>query len=123
MRALEEAILLALTKCGLDRAERQEDVTGVWVDNFKVAACGVKVKRWVTMHGLAVNVEIASLENFEGIVPCGLDGRKVSCVNQFVDEPLTVADFAGLMKEALEEVFEIRLIPTEQELPASAEDQ
>eukprot|EP00980_Cylindrotheca_fusiformis_P006616 scaffold1390_cov138-Cylindrotheca_fusiformis.AAC.19 len=116
MRALEEAILLALAKVGISRAERQEDVTGVWVDNCKVAACGVKVKRWVTMHGLAVNVEDSSLRNFQGIVPCGLDGRSVGCINQFIDEPITVATFATYMKEALEEVFEIQLIPIEDNL-------
>mmetsp|Transcript_13385 Transcript_13385/g.32234 ORF Transcript_13385/g.32234 Transcript_13385/m.32234 type:complete len:325 (+) Transcript_13385:47-1021(+) len=109
MRALEETILLALSKVGLDRAERQEDVTGVWVDNYKVAACGVKVKRWITMHGLAVNVEESSLENFKGIVPCGLEGRRVGCINQFLDEPISVSQFAQVMKGALEEVFELRL--------------
>lgn len=109
MRALEEAILLALSKVGLDRAERQDDVTGVWVDNCKVAACGVKVKRWITMHGLAVNVEESSLENFKGIVPCGLEGRRVGCINQFIDEPITVSEFAQVMKGALEDVFEFRL--------------
>lgn len=113
MRALEEAILVALHKCGLSKsAERQADVTGVWVENHKVAACGVKVKRWITMHGLAVNVEKSSLKNFDGIVPCGLDGRKVGCINQFVnDREFTVAEFAEIMKEALEEVFEIQLVP------------
>lgn len=113
MRALEEAILIALGKCNLtEPAERQADVTGVWVDNRKVAACGVKVRRWITMHGLAVNVETSSLENFNGIVPCGLDGRKVGCINQFVkDKEFTVAEFAEIMKQALEEVFEIELVP------------
>ncbi|KAL3934750.1 MAG: hypothetical protein SGBAC_009593 [Bacillariaceae sp.] len=113
MRALEEAILLALSKVGLDRAERQDDVTGVWVDNCKVAACGVKVKRWITMHGLAVNVEESSLENFKDIVPCGLEGRRVGCINQFIAEPITVGEFAQVMKVALEEVFELRLHPIE----------
>lgn len=109
MRALEESIILALSRVGLDRAERQEDVTGVWVDNCKIAACGVKVKRWITMHGLAVNVEDSSLDNFEGIVPCGLEGRRVGCINQFLDEPITVSEFAQVMKGAFEEVFEVRL--------------
>ena len=116
MRALEEAILIALEKCGLDRAERQEDVTGVWVDNCKVAACGVKVRKWVTMHGLAVNVEETSLENFDGIVPCGLDGRKVGCINQFIDKPITVTEFADIMKESLEEVFRIELVASQRKL-------
>lgn len=115
MRALEEAIILALSRCGLRRpAERQDDVTGVWVDDHKVAAVGIKCRKWITMHGLAVNVEESSLANFAGIVPCGLDGRKVGCVNQFVGgEPMTVQEFAEVMKEALEEVFRIRLVESE----------
>ena len=116
MRALEEAILVAISKVrglGPHYAERQDDTTGIWIDNFKVAAVGIKCKRWITMHGIAVNVESCSLKNFEGIVPCGLEGRKVGCLNQFIpdNEPkLTVAEFAKYMAEALEEVFCINLV-------------
>jgi lipoyl(octanoyl) transferase len=111
MRALEEAIILALFKCDLQHpATRQDGVTGVWVDNHKVAAVGIKCRKWITMHGLAVNVEHESLSKFEGIVPCGLEGRQVGCINQFIDKPMTVHDFAEIMKEALEEVFQIQLI-------------
>jgi len=118
MRALEEAIILAISKCTTStkilRAEREDGVTGVWIDNHKVAAIGIKCRRWITQHGLAVNVEESSLSNFEGIVPCGLEGRKVGCLNQFLveqgDEPITVGDFAVFMKEALEEIFRIQLV-------------
>ena len=116
MRALEEAILIAISKVpglGPNRAVRQDDTTGIWIDNFKVAAVGIKCKRWVTMHGLAVNVEHSCLNNFAGIVPCGLEGRKVGCLNQFIpdDKPkLTVTEFAKYMEEALEEVFCIQLV-------------
>lgn len=114
MRALEEAIILALTRCpGLANQpppERQDDVTGVWMDNHKVAAVGIKCRKWITNHGLAVNVEESSLKNFEGIVPCGLDGRRVGCINQFATEPITVQEFAVIMKSALEDVFQIRLL-------------
>jgi lipoyl(octanoyl) transferase len=61
-----------LTKIGLSDAKREENITGVWVNNKKIAALGVKVKRWVTMHGLAINVPKQSIDNFSGIVPCGL---------------------------------------------------
>jgi lipoyl(octanoyl) transferase len=115
IRSLEEAIIIALSKCGLDRAERQKDITGVWIDNFKVAAVGIKCRKWITMHGLAVNVEESSLEYFDGIVPCGLEGREVGCINQFLEKPLTVGDFAVLMKESLEEVFRIELVASELE--------
>jgi len=113
MRALEESILLALQACGIE-AERQEDTTGIWIDNHKVAALGVKCRRWITMHGFAVNVETTSLDNFEGIVPCGLEGRKVGCINQFLpagQDPLTVAEFSRYLKVALEKVFQIEMQP------------
>tara|TARA_B110001450_G_C17481945_1_gene424593 strand:- start:576 stop:782 length:207 start_codon:yes stop_codon:yes gene_type:complete len=65
------------------------------------------------MHGLAVNVEESSLKHFEGIIPCGLVGKKVGCVNQFIKNPITVHDFSVLMREALEEVFQIELVNQE----------
>jgi lipoyl(octanoyl) transferase len=124
MRALEEAVLIAITlatTCGglplpanpnKYRAERLEDITGIWIDNRKVAAVGIKCRKWISMHGVAVNVEATSLDNFGGIVPCGLQGRKVGCINQFldVDKQLTTAAFAVYMKQALEQVFQIELI-------------
>lgn len=109
MRALEEAILVALESAGVKGAMREDDVTGVWVSNRKIAALGVKVRRWVTMHGLAVNVDHRSIANFKGIVPCGLVGRDVTCVNDHLEEPITVDEFALHMKSALEHVFEVRL--------------
>ena len=110
IRALEEAILKALTKIGISDAKREENVTGVWVDNKKIAALGVKVKRWVTMHGLAVNVCRQSIDNFSGIVPCGLEGRDVCCINDFLEQPISVEEFSVHLADALEEIFEIKLI-------------
>lgn len=110
MRALEEAILVALKNVGVSGATREDGVTGVWVDNKKVAALGVKVRRWVTMHGLAVNIDSRSLGNFDGIVPCGLEGREVGCINDFLDEPISVEEFSVHLKQALQQIFEIELI-------------
>ena len=61
------------------------------------------------MHGLAVNVDSDSLGNFDGIVPCGLDNKKVPCINDFLEEPIMVAEFASLLKRVLEKVFVIEL--------------
>ena len=111
MRALEEVVLVACRKLPLvHAATRQADTTGIWIDNHKIAAMGIKCSRWITQHGLAVNVDEASLSGFDGIVPCGLEGRKVGCLNQFLDEPVTVREFAVLLREALEEVFCIKLV-------------
>mmetsp|Transcript_38622 Transcript_38622/g.63144 ORF Transcript_38622/g.63144 Transcript_38622/m.63144 type:complete len:279 (-) Transcript_38622:72-908(-) len=114
MRALEEAILLALGKAGVKGATREDNLTGVWVSNKKIAALGIKARRWVTMHGLAINVDIRSLQNFEGIVPCGLEGRVVTCINDEIGgvPHFTVEDFAVHVKEALEEIFEVSLVST-----------
>jgi lipoyl(octanoyl) transferase len=110
MRALEETVLIALRKAGtVPQAVREKDLTGIWIDGRKVAALGIKLRRWITQHGVAINVTPQSLENFRGIVPCGLVGREVTCVNHHVDNPMSVPEFAMYMKEALKEVFQIEL--------------
>jgi lipoyl(octanoyl) transferase len=112
MRALEEAILLALHSVGVKGATREEAVTGVWVGKKKIAALGIKVRRWVTMHGLAVNVDKRSMENFNKIMPCGLS-REVGCINDLVESPITVEEFSLHMIRALETVFHATLVESE----------
>lgn len=95
---------------------REDNLTGVWVSDKKIAAIGIKARRWVTMHGLAINVDMRSLGNFGGIVPCGLEGRAVTCINEAIDIPqCTVEEFTVHVKEALEEIFGITLISAEQQ--------
>ncbi len=62
------------------------------------------------MHGLAVNVDERSLKNFNGIVPCGLEGRDVCCINDFLHTPVTLTEYARHLKIALEEVLEVKVI-------------
>ena len=115
IRALEEVILRALAKAGVKDATREEGLTGVWTSSGKkIAALGIKTRRWITMHGMAINIDLRSLQNFDGIVPCGLQGRKVTCINEEVNDAthqLTVAKFADHMKGALGEVFNIHFVP------------
>ena len=93
------------------KAGRNDDTTGVWVNDYKVAAIGVKCRKWITMHGMAINVDESSLPNFQGIIPCGLEGRKVGCINQFVRHPsISLPDLCLHVRAALEEVFQIQLI-------------
>jgi len=75
LRDLEAVVLDLLAELGL-AGERCEGLTGVWLQGHKVAAIGVGARRWITQHGLALNVS-CSLEGFEAIVPCGLVGRPV----------------------------------------------
>ena len=81
LRLLEEAIILTLKEYGLS-AERSEGETGVWLEAGtpfarKICAMGVKVSRWVTMHGFALNVN-TDLTYFDYIVPCGIQGKAVT---------------------------------------------
>ena len=109
IRALEEATIRALARFGIE-AGRQDGITGVWVDDFKVAAFGIKCRKWVTMHGFAINVDKHSLEHFGGIVACGLEDRRVGCVNQFLSKDVSVKDVADAVSSALEDVFQIEFI-------------
>ncbi|MFQ6614148.1 MAG: lipoyl(octanoyl) transferase LipB [Fidelibacterota bacterium] len=70
MRTLEEVIIRTVGAFGIE-AERKPGLTGVWVDDEKIAALGVRLSRWVTMHGLALNVN-PDLTYYDGIIPCGI---------------------------------------------------
>lgn len=88
LRALEEIIIGVLADVGV-QGERDEGATGVWTrdgDEFaKVAAIGVRVRRWVTLHGLALNVD-PDLAHFGLIVPCGLHGRPVTSLRRLMGD-------------------------------------
>ena len=80
LRSLEEVIILTLKKFEL-KSERNPDYTGVWINNKKIAAIGVKVSRWVTMHGFAFNIN-TDLSFFNGIIPCGIKDKEVTSLNK-----------------------------------------
>src|SRR5262249_17950423 len=78
VRTMERAIVTALADEGID-AEVRDGVTGIWAGDAKIGSIGVHVNRGVTTHGFAVNVE-NDLQPFEWIVPCGLDGVRITSV-------------------------------------------
>jgi lipoyl(octanoyl) transferase len=78
LRTMEHAIIAALADEGVD-AEVREGLTGVWAGDRKIGSIGVHVSRGVTMHGFAVNVD-NDLQPFEWIVPCGIDGVRMTSV-------------------------------------------
>jgi hypothetical protein len=79
LRSLEEVVITALATTSGLRGERIEGLTGVWVDGAKLAAIGVRARKWVTYHGLALNVSTV-LQPFTQIVPCGISDRPVGSV-------------------------------------------
>ncbi len=82
LRQLEEVVIRLLAKYGIN-AERINGLTGVWVNSTKIAAIGIKVKRWITMHGLALNVN-GDLSGFDDIIPCGIKDKGVSQLSDFL---------------------------------------
>jgi lipoyl(octanoyl) transferase len=87
LRQLEEAVILTLAEFGI-RAGRYEGYTGVWIDSNKptarkICAMGVKCGRWVTMHGLALNVS-NDLSFFNHIIPCGINDKAVTSIEKEV---------------------------------------
>src|SRR6201997_1570210 len=110
--SLEEWIIRTLAAFNV-RGERREDRVGVWVGRpdkgagheDKIAAIGVRLKRWVSFHGIAVNVE-PDLSHFAAIVPCGVADPRYG-VTSLVDlgHPVTMADVDVALRRAFEDVF------------------
>lgn len=93
LRALEEVAIRTCAYFGAPDAVRHAEHTGVWLRGHKVAAVGVALRRWVTYHGISLNVS-PSMRAFERIVPCGIDPMKepVGSLNELLDMQLTVRD-------------------------------
>ena len=96
LRELEQALIDALGTLGIP-AERNPGYTGVWTRGRKLASIGIHVKRWVTMHGFALNV-VNDLRPFERIVPCGISGVTMTSV---AHELGTAGDPATLWERTL----------------------
>lgn len=108
--ALETWLIATLAAFNI-RGERREDRVGVWVrrpergdrTEDKIAAIGIRVRRWVTFHGVSLNVE-PDLTHYDGIVPCGV---RQNGVTSLVDLgiPVTMPEVDAVMRESFEEVF------------------
>lgn len=104
LRDLEEVLILTLGDFGVE-ARRIEGLTGVWVDDAKVAAIGVRVSSgWITSHGFALNV-CPDLRYFRTIVPCGIGDRPVTSMSRVLDRAVPVAEVIPPLVEAFSRVF------------------
>ena len=110
LRQLEEVLIRVLLAYGLP-AERLPPLTGVWVDGYKVAAIGIKVSRWITMHGFALNV-CPDLSGFGQIVPCGIADKPVGSIAQWIPD-ITVSQVRSLVANIFAQVFNLEIIEPE----------
>ncbi|GBF79164.1 lipoyl(octanoyl) transferase LipB [Aphanothece sacrum] len=107
LRQLEEVIIQVIKGYGLS-GERITGLTGVWVNGYKIAAIGIKVSRWITMHGFSLNV-CPDLTGFNQIIPCGIEDKPVGSLAQFIpniDLEIVRKDIIKLFSQ----VFQVELI-------------
>ncbi len=109
LRFLEEAVIRTLAEFDI-KGERYDGYTGVWIDvngrnPRKICAMGVKSSRWVTMHGLALNVN-TDLSYFDHIIPCGIDDKAVTSIKQELNTVIPMKEVRGYLRKHLSDVFD-----------------
>lgn len=116
LRWLEQLLIEVLAEYGIAATQR-EALTGVWVEDRKVASIGVGVRHWITMHGFALNV-CGDLSPFNHIVPCGIDNVAMTSMEKETGAAFSVLDVEmAVEKVALEQIPNLRV--AEEVLPAN----
>ena len=113
LRTLEEAVILTLADYGLN-AGRYPGYTGVWFDADnekarKICALGVRCSRWVTMHGLALNVN-TDLEYFKNIVPCGINDKDVTSMQRELGELVDMNEVRKILRHHISVLFDMEMV-------------
>ena len=103
VRDLEEVLIRAVAEFGIT-AGRVPGLTGIWVDDSKLAAIGVRISRWVTSHGFALNVN-TDLSRFGLIVPCGITDRGVTSMERQLGHAVPMAEVAAAVERGFRGVF------------------
>ncbi|MFZ2061200.1 MAG: lipoyl(octanoyl) transferase LipB [Candidatus Binatus sp.] len=121
LRSLEAAMIDALAKIRIE-AGRRDGMTGVWVGARKIASIGVGIRHWTTWHGFALNVS-TDLRYFDSIVPCGIEGCRMTSVCEITNRAVSVREFAGVMRESFASTFSFSEIVSVGALPLKTKPQ
>jgi lipoyl(octanoyl) transferase len=100
LRFLEQALIDTLAHWSLTGGQR-EGLTGVWIEDRKIASIGVGVRHWISMHGFGLNV-CGPLEGFSSIVPCGINGVEMTSIERESEQAVTVHEAADVAAEILQ---------------------
>lgn len=103
VRDLEEVMIRAAGDYGID-ARRIDGLTGIWVGDEKLGAIGVRISRWVTMHGFAFNVN-TDLSYFQLIIPCGISDHGVTSLEKLLGHTVDIEEFAARVSRHFGDVF------------------
>lgn len=107
LRNLEEVIILTLKEYGID-SKQDEEYTGVWVGDSKICAIGIKISRWITMHGLAFNVN-NDLSHFGKIIPCGIFHKGVTNMKSVLGSDVDLKEVSSRILRNFEKIFDIKI--------------
>lgn len=105
LRDLEGCIIRAIAQLGIE-AGCVPGLTGVWVGEHKIASIGVRVVRWVTSHGFALNTD-NDIEPFRNIVPCGIRGCRMTSLRLLLGAPVDRERVIGLLADSLMDAFHL----------------
>ena len=94
------------------KAYRDEEFTGVWVNNEKICAIGIKIKKWITMHGLAFNIN-NDLKYFDNIIPCGIFHKGVTSIKKIGGNNTDFDAIRKLVIKNFGKVFGINIVDTD----------
>jgi len=104
MRELEQLIIDVLKEYDIN-AERKKALTGVWVKGKKIAALGVRISKWVTMHGFSLNIN-PDLKYYQGIIPCGITEYGVTSMADLLgDDPPNMSDIKDILVKHFIAIF------------------
>jgi lipoyl(octanoyl) transferase len=107
LRSLEEVVIQTLIFLNIP-AERMNGLTGVWVNNRKICAIGIKTSHWVTMHGFALNINLP-LDYFKYIIPCGLNDKGVTSIAKEIHNDIPVETVSTLLLKNFSKIFTVKL--------------
>lgn len=111
VRDLQEVLVRTARDFGVEAEPRGGDFVGVWVGENKLAAIGIRISRWVTMHGFAFNVT-TDLSYFQLIVPCGIHGHGVTSLHQLTGKQIALPEVAASVIQHFGEVFNRTMLVT-----------
>jgi lipoyl(octanoyl) transferase len=103
VRDIEEVLIRTIAEFGVT-GTRIAGLTGVWVGNEKIGAIGVRIARWITSHGFALNVN-TDLSYFQMIVPCGITGKGVTSLSRLLGREIELLDVARIVASQFAQVF------------------
>ena len=112
LRLMEDVIILTLNKYDII-AERVVGETGVWINSKspypeKICAMGIRASRWVTMHGLALNVN-TDLSYFDNIIPCGIKQKGITSMKKILNKKISIKEVQTVIQFYFQKVFDAKI--------------